>query len=321
MIGTKHAGPTTPTDTVIYRVECPCGSVNYGVIRGSSAYKMRESTLALQASVLDVFEEIGPPMTVRQVYYRLTAIGAVDKTESGYRRVQKQLTNMRRAGSVPYHWIADNSRSWFQAQQYRGLGDALGRMQEYYRRDLWADQAAHVEIWLEKRALVSQLMPTCNEFGVKLFPCGGYASISFVYDAAVELREIEKPIYVYHLSDFDADGAYSSEALESELRLHGADIHFYRMALRPEQIDAFDLYSALREQKKSSARYKWWLERFGDSPACELDAIDPRQLRQLVHNAITRHIDPYEWQRLQEVEQVERQTLERVVQMLPGLKR
>ena len=42
------------------------------------------------------------PMTVRQVFYQATVRGVVDKTEAGYKIVQNDLVNMRRAGEMPY---------------------------------------------------------------------------------------------------------------------------------------------------------------------------------------------------------------------------
>ena len=50
------------------------------------------------------------PMTVRQVFYRATVLGIVEKSEAGYTKVQTDLVKMRRAGELPYDWLADNTR-------------------------------------------------------------------------------------------------------------------------------------------------------------------------------------------------------------------
>jgi hypothetical protein len=226
---------------------------------------------------------------------------------------------MRRAGSVPYSWLSDNSRSYFHVQQYQGLEDALHRMQEHYRRDLWLVQPFHVEIWLEKRALVGQLLPICNEYGVKLFPCGGYSSISFASEAAAEWETIDKPIYIYHLSDFDADGVYSSVALERELRLHTLQpFVFQRLALDEQQLIEYELFHALRPQKTTSKRYKWWFKEYGKSMACELDALHPDDLRQIVRDTIEKHIDRYELTMTRKIEKEERETLAHIIESLNG---
>jgi hypothetical protein len=307
-----HTGPQLNKSVVAIREACPhCGRINYGSISGEDAYKPRQATLDLQWAILDVFAEIRPPMTVRQVYYQLSTRHAVEKTEAGYDKAQRNLTDMRRDGSIPYGYLADNSRSIYQVAQYSSVNDALHRMQQFYRRDLWETQNAHVEIWLEKRALVNQILPICQEYGVKLFPCGGYSSISFAYEAATEWGDPDKVVYIYHLSDFDADGAYSSVALERELREHSnAVVSFHRLALGPTDIARYNLLDSCRPQKTTSKRFPWWKENYGkDMLACELDALHPNDLRQIVRTAIERHIDKDELANIRRIEEVERQSL------------
>jgi hypothetical protein len=307
-----------PKAVTAVREVCPsCYAVAYSYISGKDAYKPRQATLDLHFEILDVFSEIEPPMTVRQMYYQLTARHVVDKTESGYNKVQRALTYMRRAGAVPYGWLSDNSRGVYQIGQWDSLEDALIQTRDLYRRNLWQSVNAHVEIWLEKRSLVGQLWPVCSQYGVTLFPCGGYSSISFAYEAADAWEDIDKQIYVYHLSDLDADGAYSSVVLENELREHTSHpIIFRRLALSPEQIGELDLHGAQRKQKRKSKRYKWWVDTFGNIPACELDAIHPDDLRRIVRDAIEAHIDPYELAKTQQIEQAEKESLGYVISSL-----
>jgi hypothetical protein len=48
------------------------------------------------------------PMTVRQVFYQLVSLGAIDKTEVEYKQtVVRLLTEMRRTHELPFVWIAD----------------------------------------------------------------------------------------------------------------------------------------------------------------------------------------------------------------------
>ena len=51
------------------------------------------------------------PMTVRQLFYQLTTLGVINKTEAEYKQTVCRLTaNMRVAGELPWHWLADNTR-------------------------------------------------------------------------------------------------------------------------------------------------------------------------------------------------------------------
>ena len=48
------------------------------------------------------------PMTVRQLFYQLTTHGVIDKTEAEYKQTVCRLTrDMRLAGQLPWHWLAD----------------------------------------------------------------------------------------------------------------------------------------------------------------------------------------------------------------------
>jgi hypothetical protein len=49
---------------------------------------------------MEILEDMRP-MTVRQVFYQATVRGLVQKEESGYDKVQTDLTKLRRAGEIP----------------------------------------------------------------------------------------------------------------------------------------------------------------------------------------------------------------------------
>ena len=82
---------------------------------------------ARREALLDIIA-VGRPMTVRQVFYQATVRGLVEKAESGYGKVQADLTVMRRAGELPYDWLADNTRWQRKPRTFDSVEDAL---QEY----------------------------------------------------------------------------------------------------------------------------------------------------------------------------------------------
>ena len=68
------------------------------------------------------------PMTVRQLFYQLTTLCVINKTEAEYKQTVCRLTaNMRFAGELPWHWLADNTRWIRKPMTYGGLDDCLGR--------------------------------------------------------------------------------------------------------------------------------------------------------------------------------------------------
>jgi hypothetical protein len=248
------------------------------------------------------------PMTVRQVFYQATISGAVEKSEAGYTKVQTDLVIMRKEGWLPYHWLADNTRWQRKPNTFDSVEEALKETARLYRKSLWADADAYVEIWLEKDALAGIVYPVTQEYDVPLMVARGYASLSFLHGAADYIGDLDVPTYVYHLGDFDPSGVNAGEKIEETLRdmASEAEIYFERLAVTPEQIRELDLPT--RPTKSSDTRAK----NFG-AVSVELDAIDPRTLRDLVQAAIERHLPPDQFRVLKEAEKSERELITSLV--------
>jgi hypothetical protein len=244
------------------------------------------------------------PMTVRQVFYQATVHGVVEKSEAGYNKVQTDLVLMRRAGELPYDWLADNTRWQRKPRTFRDPAHAIEETARFYRKDLWIDAESYVEIWLEKDALSGVIMPVTSMFDVPLMVARGYASLSFLHSAAEYIGANDVPTYIYHLGDFDPSGVNAGEKIEETLRelAPEAEIHFERLAVTPEQIEAWNLPT--RPTKTSDTRSKG----FGDI-SVELDAINPDDLRDLVQEAIERHLPPEQYEVLRQAEASEREWL------------
>jgi hypothetical protein len=66
-------------------------------------------------------------VTVRQLYYQAEVHGApgIDKTESGYDKIQRQVLDLRRAGRLPYTDIADLTRWMRKPRAFDSVEEAL----------------------------------------------------------------------------------------------------------------------------------------------------------------------------------------------------
>jgi hypothetical protein len=245
------------------------------------------------------------PMTVRQVFYAATVRGLIEKTEAGYAKIQTTLAAMRREGVLPYHWLADNTRWMRKPNSYEGANAFIRNTAQAYRKALWADADAYVEVWLEKDALAGVVVDVTAEFDVPLMVARGYASLSFLAAAAASLESEDRPCFIYHLGDHDPSGVNAGEKIEETLceLAPSADITFERIAVTPEQIAAWELPS--RPTKTTDSRAKGWTG--GDS--VELDAIPPDMLRHLVRAAIERHMPSDELARLKRIESAERASI------------
>jgi hypothetical protein len=285
-----------------------------GVYEASHIKRQRATKAEVEERRDSLFEivEAMKPMTVRQVFYQASVRGVVEKSEAGYNKVQTDLVQMRRAGEMPYGWLADSTRWERKPKTFDSVEQALQETAQLYRKALWADADAYVEIWLEKDALSGVVYPITSMYDVPLMVARGYASLSFLHSAAEYINELDIAVYIYHLGDFDPSGVNAGEKIEETLRelAPDAEIHFERIAVTPYQIDTLKLPA--RPTKTTDSRSKG----FGDI-SVELDAIEPDLLRNLVRVYIEKHL-PEQLKVLQVAEESERTLIRRLVDGLGG---
>ena len=259
---------------------------------------------ARRAALISIVFEIAP-CTVRQAFYQATVRGIVDKSENGDGMVQRMLVELRRAGTISYGQILDNTRWMRKPQTFDSLQDALDHTAAFYRRSLWTDAETYVEIWLEKDALSGVIYPITYKFDVPLMVARGYASLSFLASAAGTIAEQERPTYIYHLGDFDPSGVNAGEKIEQTLRelAPQAKINFERLAVNNDQIEEWERPSRPTKTTDSRAR------KFGHAESVELDAIHPEKLREIVERAIVVHLDGHELEVIETTERSEREIL------------
>ena len=267
----------------------------------------------LRVDLFDIVAEMHP-MTVRQVFYQATVRGLVDKSEAGYSKVQGNLSIMRRSGMLRYDWLADNTRWQRKPQTFDSVQEAFEDAAHFYRKALWTDINAYVEIWLEKDALSGVIMPVTEVYDVPLMVARGYASLSFLYEAGSYINDLTVPAYIYHLGDFDPSGVNAGEKIEESLREYApdAELYFERIAVTPDQIKKWGLPT--RPTKTSDTRSKG----FGDI-SVELDAIAPDDLRNLVEQTIQKHLPKRQLKILQAAEESERQMMLGLVSMVADM--
>ena len=253
------------------------------------------------------------PQTIRQLYYRLTVEGVIAKTEPEYKTVVRLTGEMRRAGALPFEWLADSTRWMRKPTTYGSLEAALQITAQTYRRSLWAESRDYVEVWIEKEALAGVVVDVTDEFDVPLMVTRGYPSLSFVQSAADAMNERSQLTYVYYLvGDHDPSGVDISRKLEEDLHeFTDGLVMFERVAVTPEQIDRWSLPS--RPTKKTDTRARNFR---GDS--VELDAIPAPELRLLVRGSIERHVDHHQLDVLRKAEAEERRVIEQMAATLNG---
>ena len=263
--------------------------------------------------ILDWAEQ-NHPVTVRQIFYRLSTLDAVPKTENGYKMIGRLCTKMRRAGEIDFDWFADNTRWMRKPRTYNSIQDALSYTAETYRRALWQNQAGLVEIWLEKEALAGVVHEVTEKWDVPLMVVRGYPSLSFLHTAAKEIiraTQKGKISHIFYLGDYDPSGLDIYRAIVEDLNGFAPDAQMtmQRMAVTQEQIREWDLPS--RPTKKTDSRAKGFT---GES--VELDAITPDNLRQIVSECIESVVDSDALEKTLHIEQLERESIPNLLESL-----
>jgi hypothetical protein len=289
--------------------------------RRASHAEMGERALFL----VDYAHQHGP-VTVRQLYYRAEVEGlpGIEKTEDGYNKVQRQVLELRRAGRLPYANIADLTRCLRKPQTYDSVEQALQSTAQLYRKALWRESDYYLEIWCEKDALAGVIHPVTAEYDVPLMVSRGFASETFCYEAVAAREGDRRAYHVWYLGDFDRSGCTAATSLREKLmrfgeEMMGVDIAFRQLAIEEGDINGCDAAAMMalvnlngitkwlpaREHKRKLPADKAWPHSY----AIELDAIEPDDLRRMVHEVINAYLPPDQLEILKTAEQSERELI------------
>jgi hypothetical protein len=287
---------------------------------------------------LFAFASTRMPVTIRQGYYHLDTLGLVEKTETGYGIVGALMGEMIEAGIIDPDWVVDLSRDPRIWPGYDSPAQALREAAKTYYKNLWLDEPHYVQVWIEKQGLIETIRGVCSRRCVSLWPARGYASRSFLRRAVKEIIAADRPTFIYAFGDYDAAGWFASQHIDTMLRdyadregfLH--DIVFERVALNAHDIIARDLPTRPSKERDdkgnaipSAPAFRAMQERvLGDiepnliGRSCELDALDPADLRGMVRDSLAQHLSD---EHLAELEAEEAAEKAEILALVEGLER
>lgn len=250
-------------------------------------------------------------ITLRQLHYRLVAIGMINDTNH-YKRVIGAMTRARWENIVDMESFIDRERSMYgeTADDDKDLDTEIERGKEQikawmnaYNLNRWSNQTDYIEVWIEKKALQGVFERPCMMASVGLAPCKGYPSITFLNEASkrfeTAIDDGKKPIILY-FGDHDPSGDNIPHSLQKNLYRLGVDVEVIRIALNPDQIAEMGLPGV--PPKQTDTRTATW---DGDS-AVECDAVEPKKLAQMCEDAIEEHFDQDLYDELNKKESDER---------------
>ena len=285
-------------------------------IRGAGLVLIRKIN-----SIIAEYEKAGYSLTLRQIYYQLVARGVIPNNERSYKMVGDYVSNGRLAGLIDWYAVEDRTRYVRRLTHWNEPGEIIASAISGYRIDLWQTQPQYVEVWVEKDALIGIIEQVAERFDVPCFSCRGYTSQSEMWIAAQRLVRSsnygEKEVKIIHLGDHDPSGIDMTRDIIERLKMFAVDdgsaskldtdyIEVKRIALNMDQVEKYN--PPPNPAKLTDTRATKYIKEFGDT-SWELDAIEPKQLDELIASTIEKYIDKEEMDKAKKRMEEEREQL------------
>ncbi|MEQ1954416.1 hypothetical protein [Mesorhizobium sp. CN2-181] len=271
---------------------------------------MSSTSLDLIAAMRAIAEAV-QPITGRGIGYKLFTSGMIPSMSTNeMQKVYRLLRIAREQGNIPWEWIVDETRELERVSTWDDPAQYARAVARSYRRDFWNQQPYRVEVWSEKGTVRGVLKPVLNHYAVGFRVMHGFASATTVNDIAKD--DDGRDLVVLYCGDFDPSGLYMSEKdLPRRLDEYGGShVKLQRIALRPEQTEGLPSFPA--SDKRSDKRHGWFVENHG-TRCWELDAMDPRDLRECIEREIDYLIEPEAWARCETVNAAELESLQTIL--------
>jgi len=258
--------------------------------------------------------EASQPITGRGVGYKLFAMGLIDSmSRNNMQAVYRLLKEAREEGTIPWHWIVDETRELEQVSTWSNPAAFVNSVAHSYRRDSWQQQPERIEVWSEKGTIRGLLQPVLDEYGVGFRVMHGFGSATAINEVAES--DDGHPLTILYIGDFDPSGLWMSERdiPERLARYGGKHISIKRIALLRKDCNRLGRQPAFNvAEKKDDTRTPWFRREYGRL-CWELDAMDPNDLRKRAETEIKKHIEKSAWERCRIIDAAERESLRHVL--------
>lgn len=286
-------------------------------------FQAKSERLIRQAlTIIEEMAKDGYVLTLRQLYYQFVARGWLENRQQNYDRLGKIIDKARKAGIIDWNAIEDRTRYLRSVPTFRDVPTFVRRTVDYYAEDLWRDQDAYCEVWIEKDALLGVVERPCLELRVPYFACRGYPSSSELYEAGRRLtRKVDegKAVFVFYLGDHDPDGIHmgysNAEWIDTYSRYAGIDL--VRVALNLDQVEEYS--PPPNPAKETSARYGDYALNYGNE-AWELDALAPAVIDKIIREYVEHLIEWDKWDINVERERVNRELYRKFGENIDAIK-
>lgn len=246
--------------------------------------------------IIEEYTRQGYELTLRQLYYQFVSRDYIKNNLREYKNLGDAINDGRLAGLIDWDSISDRTRNLKGINHWNHPSEILEAVAEQFAIDKWKDQEAHVEVWVEKDALIGVIERVANRYDVSYFSCRGYTSQSELWAAGMRLKnkidEGKTPI-VLHLGDHDPSGIDMTRDIADRLKLFcGERIEVKRLALNRDQVDQYD--PPPNFAKITDSRANAYISEHGDK-SWELDALEPSVIEEIIGEVILKYRSQYVW--------------------------
>lgn len=267
-----------------------------------------EKHIQIANDILKEYAGMGLDLTLRQLYYQFVSRDVIPNNFKEYKKLQSLINDARLAGRIDWDCIEDRTRNLESFPSDESPEDALEKCARYYSENKWEDQPYHVEVWVEKDALLGVIEKACAKYQTPFFSCRGYTSQSEVWNSAMRLEAFHKPAIILHLGDHDPSGVDMSRDIADRMQLFEADnVTVKRIALTMEQIK--ERKPPPNPAKITDSRAKEYIKKFGNK-SWELDALDPTYLIKLIQESTEGYLDSKLWNAALKKEEIAKQSMQ-----------
>ena len=250
------------------------------------------------------------PITVRGVYYQCVLsekLPFVSKDSGGSKRnyvlVQNRLKYLRQVRVIAWDAVIDPSRPHYARSRWSRLEDFAEDAPYFYSRDVWADGDVRPLVLLEKEGQIPVYEQHAAEYGVDVWACKGYSSMSHMQALSEHIRSLQQNVVVLVCADWDPSGCDWPRAAEKEIKSHLSEhtqqFEFRRVLVNETDLGALRESVALRIPNPNDPRTANWLTKYGysanDEIVVEMDALAPstaRERMQKIYEGMRKAEDP-----------------------------
>ena len=275
-----------------------------------NVYKLtRTEDREVKEEIIRIVKEHAP-ITVRGIYYQRVLsprLPFLSKDSAGSKRnyvlVQARLKRLRKIGVIPWGAVIDPSRPNYARHRWSSLEQFALDVPSFYSHDVWANCSIRPLVLLEKEGQIPVYEQHAAKYGVDVWACKGYSSVSHMQALSQHIRSLQQNVVVLVCADWDPSGCdwprAAEKEIESNLWEHDAQVEFRRVLVNETDLGALSQSVALRIPNPNDPRTANWLAKYGysknDEIVVEMDALAPSSARlrmQKIYEGMRKKEDP-----------------------------